>query len=102
MVTGKEARLQPSDPVPALGECQCRIAGQMALEPQFIKLFIVKGTELRRRTTEGPDEPELRGDDVNGEAKPGLLRKLEAFLGLTLHLHERISRRQKDRVQVEA
>src|SRR5438093_8003984 len=74
----------------------------MALELQFIKVFIVEGSEFRRRTTKGADKAELRRGDVNSEAKPRLLRKLESILGLTLHLHERISCRQKVHVQVHA
>src|SRR5215471_3118081 len=74
----------------------------MALELQFIEVFIVEGSEFRRRTTKGVDKAELRRDDVNSEAKPRLLRKLESILGLTLHLHERIACRQKVRVQVHA
>ena len=72
----------------------------MALEPKLIKLPIVKGAEFRRQATEGPDKPELRGNEVNDETEPHLLGKLEAMLGFTLHLNERISRRQKVRVQV--
>src|SRR5215475_14070153 len=72
----------------------------MALESKLLKLPVVKGAEFRRRTTECSDKPELRRDDVNSEAKPRLLRKLESILGLTLHLHKRISCRQKVRVQV--
>src|SRR5260370_38225801 len=74
----------------------------MAIEPKLIKLSILKGAEFRRHATEDPDKPELRSDDVNGEAKPSLPRKLEAILGFTLHLHERISRCQKVCVQVDA
>src|SRR6266404_1662629 len=74
----------------------------MALEPKLIKLPIVKGAEFRRRTTEGSDETELRGDDVNDETKSSLVRKFEGILGFTLHLHERVSRRQKVRVHVVA
>src|SRR5271170_8091404 len=74
----------------------------MALEQELIKSPIVKGAEFRRRTTEGTDKPELRGDDVNDQTKPRLLRKLEAILGFILHLRERISRREKVRVQVFA
>src|SRR6266478_7627945 len=74
----------------------------MALEPKLIKLSILKGAEFRRHATEGPDKPELRSDDVNDETKPSLPRKLEAILGFTLHLHQRISRCQKVRVQVDA
>src|SRR5215813_1627624 len=74
----------------------------MALELQFIKVFIVEGSEFRRRTTKGADKAELCRDDGNREAKPRLPRKLESILGLTLYLHERISCRQKIRVQVHA
>jgi hypothetical protein len=42
--------------------------------------------KFRRQTTEGPDKPELRGDDVNGETEPSPPRELEAVLGFTLHL----------------
>ena len=89
--------MQLSDPVPALGQRQHRVTRQMALEPKLIKLLIVEGAEFRRQATEGPDKPELRGDDVNDETEPHLLRKLEAILGFTLHLNERISRREKVR-----
>src|SRR6516165_311271 len=74
----------------------------MTFEFQLIKLSIVKGAEFWRQATKGPDKPELRSDDVNDQTKPSLLSKLEAILGFTLHLHERISRRQKVRVQVGA
>src|ERR1700692_1816148 len=72
----------------------------MALEPKLIKLPMVKRAEFRRQATKGPDQPELRGDDVNDETKTSLLGKLEAILGFTLHLDERIARRQKIGVQV--
>src|SRR5690348_11547423 len=74
----------------------------MALELKLIKLLITKRAEFRRHATEAPDYPELAGDEVNGEAKRGLPRKLEAMLGFMLHLRERISRRQKVRIQVDA
>src|SRR5439155_7753915 len=73
----------------------------MALEPKLIEPIIVKGAEFRRQTTEGPDKPELRGDDVNDETEPSLLRKLEAILGFTLRLNKRISHGEKVRVQVD-
>ena len=71
----------------------------MALEPKLIKLPIVKGAEFRRQATEGSDKPELRGDDVNDDTKPSLLGKLEAILGFTMDLRERISRSEKVCVQ---
>jgi len=74
----------------------------MPLEPNLIKLPVVKGAEFRRQATEGPDKPKLCGDEVNDVTEPGLLGKLEAILGFTLHLNQRISSRQKVRVQVVA
>ena len=94
--------MQLSDPIPALGQRQYWLTSQMTFEFQLIKLSIVKGAEFWRQATKGPDKRELRSDDVNDQTKPSLLSKLEAILGFTLHLHERISRRQKVRVQVGA
>src|SRR3954468_9407964 len=74
----------------------------MALESTLIELPIVKVAECHRQSTEGPDQTELRGDDVDDETEPGLLRKLETTLGFTLRLNERVSRREKIRVQVNA
>ena len=48
------------------------------------------------------DKSELGGDLVTDETEPNLPRKLEPILGLTLHLRERISRREKVRDQVVA
>src|SRR5882672_8504874 len=64
--------------------------------------LIVKATEIRGRAAERPNEPELRGDGVNGKTKPHLLRKRETTLGFALHLIEWIARRKKVRVQVAA
>src|SRR5262249_15254322 len=72
------------------------------LEPQFIKLPIIKGAEFRRRTTEVPDKPELRGHLVNGVTKAGFLCKREAMLGFALHLNQPIARREQDCVQAGA
>ena len=74
----------------------------MALEPKLIELLIVKAAELRRQAAERPDQPELRGDDIDDQTEPGLLRERQAMLGFTLHLNERISRREKVRVQLVA
>src|ERR1700688_2340374 len=72
------------------------------LKPKLIKLPIVKGAEFRCQAAEGPDKPELQRYGVDSEAKPRLLRKLEAVLCFTLRVDERISRREKVRVQVLA
>ena len=67
----------------------------MVLNSKLIKRVIVEAAEFRSQPTEGPDESELRSDDVNDEAEPRLLRKREALLGFPLHLGERISRCKK-------
>src|SRR5919197_4299570 len=98
MIAGKEARLQLADPIPALGTRQIRITGETALNPKLVKLLVIKGAERRRQAAQRSDEPELRGNDVNDETEPHLLRKRETMFGLTLHLDERIARREKERV----
>src|SRR3984893_7770097 len=67
----------------------------MTLKPKLIDPLIVKGAESWRQATEGPDKPELRGDDVNDETEPSLLRKLEPILGFTLRLNEWVSHGEK-------
>src|SRR5690242_1458211 len=73
----------------------------MMLEPKLIEPLIVEGSEFWRQATEGPDKPDLRGDDVNDETEPGLLRKLEPIFGFTLGLNEWVSNREKVRVQMD-
>ena len=63
----------------------------MALEPSLIELLVVEGAEFRRQAAQRADQPELRGDEVDDEAEPHLLRKREAILGFALHLGERIA-----------
>src|SRR5271165_2492429 len=55
IVPGKKARLQLAGPIPAFGQRQSRVTGQMVLEPQLIKLPIVKGTKFLRQATQGSD-----------------------------------------------
>ena len=74
----------------------------MALEPQLVELLIVKRAEFRRQAAQRPDQPELRGDDVDDETEPHLLRKRETMLGFALHLDERIARREKVRIRLIA
>ena len=74
----------------------------MLLEKELFELLIVKGAEFWGQATKGTGKPELRGDRVNDQTKPRLLRKLEAILGLTLDLRERISCGEKVPVQVVA
>ena len=61
---------------------------------------MVKGAEYWSQPTERAYEGKLHANEINHEAEAYLLRKREAFLGFTLHLNQRVSRRQKIRVQV--
>ena len=74
----------------------------MALESTLIEPFIVEASKFRRQPTKGPDEFELRDDDVNYQAEARLPDKLESFLGFMLHFSQRISRPSKVRVQLVA
>src|SRR5438094_5644774 len=74
----------------------------MAFEAAFIELLIVKRSECRCQTTKHPDQSELRSNDVNDETEPRLLCKVETLLGFTLRFSQRISRREKVRVQIVA
>src|SRR5260370_41780001 len=102
MVPGKEPSLQLSDPVPALRRRQTWVGRQTAFEPELIELLVVEGAEFRRQATKCPDQPELRGDDIDDETEPGLLRKVEPIHGFILHLNKRVSRREKVSVQALA
>jgi hypothetical protein len=72
------------------------------LHAKLVELLIIKVTEFRGQSAERPNEPELCGDEINGTTEPDLLRKCETALGFTLHLIERIARREKVRVKVAA
>ena len=94
--------MQLSDPVPALRCRQTWVTRQTAFEQELIEFLVVEGAEFRRQATKCPDKPELRGDDIDDETEPSLLRKVEPILGFTLHLNERVSRREKVSVQALA
>ena len=82
--------------------CQIRVAVETALHLKLVELLIVEAAKFRRQPAQRPDQPELRDDDVADETKPRLLRERETMLGFTLHLDERIARREKVRVQIGA
>src|SRR3984893_14570077 len=71
----------------------------MTLEPKLIEPLVVEGAEFWRQATEGSDKRELRGDDINDETEPSLLRNLERILGFTLRLNEWVSHGEKVRAQ---
>src|SRR5262245_66437666 len=74
----------------------------MGVERQFVKRPSINGAECRRRATEVPDEPELRGHLVDGVTKAGFLCKRETMLGFALHLNQPIARREQQCVQAGA
>src|SRR5713226_6869165 len=102
IVPGQHARLQLPNPVPALRQSEIPLTCQMVLEAEFVELLTVERSERRCQATKRPDQLELRGDDLDDEAEPRLLRKLEAPFGLTLRVCQRISSSEKIRVQVVA
>jgi hypothetical protein len=102
IVPGEYASLQLPNPVPALGQSQIRLTRQVAFEAALIELLIVKTAKCRGQTTKGPDQSELRSNDVDDETESRMLSKVETLLGFTLRLRQRISRREKVRVQVIA
>ena len=69
------------NPVPALRQCQIRLARQVVFEAAFIELLLVKTSECRRQTTKRPDQLELRSNDRNDEAESGFPREFEPILG---------------------
>src|SRR5262245_27128417 len=71
----------------------------MALEPQLVEAFVIERAECCCQATQGPDEPELRGDAIYDETKPDVRRELETRLRFTLHLGQRVSRREQIGVQ---
>src|ERR1700730_6357 len=95
MVAGKIARLQFPDPIPARGHCQRRIAGQMVFHPRLSHISIIEAAEFRGQAAERPNERKLRRDDVDDKAEAYLSLKRERILGLTLHAHKRLARREK-------
>src|SRR5260221_7010770 len=73
-----------------------------ALNPQFIKLLMVKGADSRRHSWESPDQAELRGEEVNDKPEPGFLRERKTMLGFALRLGKRVARREEVGVQLVA
>src|SRR3984885_12883265 len=102
ILAGKEACLQLADPIPGRGMRQIRITSETVLDPKLVKLTIIKGSKCRRPSAKRPDQPELRGSDVNDEAEPRLPRKCEHCLGFRLRIGQRVARRQKVGDQVVA
>ena len=56
----------------------------MALELKLIEPLIVEAAKFRGQPTEGPNQPELHGHEVNNEAEARVPGKLEAVLGFAV------------------
>ena len=69
-----------------------RVILQMTLELYLVELCMVKGAEACCQAPECSDKPELQIEQLAEETELRLLRKVQAILGFTLHLNERISR----------
>jgi hypothetical protein len=74
----------------------------MVFELAFAEMFIVKRSEFWRQAAQGPDQAELRRDNVDNETKPRLPREVEPIFGFALRIAERFSGCDKIRVQVIA
>ena len=102
IVLREAASLQFADPIPAFRQRQTWITSQVVLEPALVKPLIIEGTKLWSQAAQCPDQPELRGDDVDDEPEPRLAREVEPILGFALHFSERVSACKKVGVQVVA
>src|SRR6266849_7974455 len=102
IVPGYKTGLQLSRPVPKLRQHQRRTTCQMVLEFSLHKQVIVETAKCRCQPTKGPDQGELCRDAIDREAESNLFRKLETMFSFTLHFRERVSRREKVRVEVLA
>jgi hypothetical protein len=72
------------------------------LKLPLVELSIVKSTEDRCQAAESPNEPELRGDEIDEECEMDFPCEFEAMVGLSLRLGERVACRQHvpDQVRV--
>ncbi len=74
----------------------------MLFEALLIELAIIEGAELRCPAAQGPDQTELGRDDVDNQTKARFAREFASVLGFSLHVAERLSRREQIRVQIVA
>ena len=77
------------------GSAKAGSLAQMALEPKLIECLIVEGAKFRVKPRRVRISPSCATDDVNDETEPSPSGKLEAILGFTLYLNERISGRER-------
>ena len=97
----RRTRLQFADPIPTLGDRQDRVARTNGVRSETRRTARRQASRIRSQAAQRRIERELRGDDVNDQAEPRLLREREATLGFRC-TSERIARRKKIRVQIVA
>src|ERR1700749_4437266 len=83
--------LQLANPIPAFRKRQTWITLQMMFEAALVEPFIVQEAEFGRQATQGPDQTELRGDNLDDQTETRFPREFEPFLGFSLHLAKRIT-----------
>ena len=89
----RSAPARLSHPVPKL--VHRRVAVEITLEVLLVELRVVKGTELRRQSSQGSNKTEDPVYRVNTKTELRLARKVEAILRFTLHRNQRTSCRGK-------
>src|SRR5262249_30678985 len=94
--------MQLADPIPALGDCKGRVAGQMTFEREFLELSAVEAAEFRRQPAERPNQCELHGHGVSNEAEPRFLCKRQSNFRFALYLAQRVAGEEKVRDLVKA
>src|SRR6185295_14090457 len=102
VVSGHEARLHLSYPVPTRDAGRGPVACQAPLKRQFIELRLVEPAERRRMTTECADQRKLCRDYVDHEIEVSLPAELETSFGLPLHVWKWIANREQVRDQIHA
>src|SRR5208337_4900660 len=97
IVASQGPGLQLADPIQ-----DARLLFRTALEPFFIEPVLVEAAECRGQAPEGPDQPELCGDEVDDVKKPSATRELDSELSLALRFGERIAASEKMREEIVA
>src|SRR5271157_3583077 len=101
-VVGEDARLQLANPVHEGGYSKTRLSRELLLELLLLEAVVVEAAEDGRQTPKRPDQPELRGDQTDDGTEMGPARKVEAGLGLLMHLREGGAAREKLREDIVA
>src|SRR5580692_284965 len=74
----------------------------MLFESKFIKLSIIKGTEVVRQPSQRADQLKLRADEIDDQTESRAPSKSESIFGLRLHFVEAIPHNKEVRDQLLA